>query len=162
MCAMAAAAVGLRPAAADDCDTIGAGATIRPLALNRSTPPGFPCLPTASGTPPRSPIPIAGFLSVNWTERTSASSGSIASDDSALVSIFLAPERIGGGLGTALLEAGCAAISDEWSGLSAIEADVLAANPASQAIFTRAGFRPQRTRLRLDLSRVAGSLREAP
>jgi UDP-2,4-diacetamido-2,4,6-trideoxy-beta-L-altropyranose hydrolase len=73
--------------------------------------------------------------------------------DSALVSIYLVPGRSGGGLGTALIDAGCRAAAAQWPELTAIDAEVLDANQASARAFAKTGFVPYEGRWRLMLSK---------
>jgi len=58
----------------------------------------------------------------------------------AVVSIYLVPESMGKGLGTALLNAGTQWVKEEFPFLQRIRADVLPENQASVKTFERAGF----------------------
>lgn len=159
--ALTSAGVVLRPATESDCDTIWRW---RNDPATRSQSLGADTIPLAAHGEWYAAALANPDRRIFLGESGGAGIGVVRFDrvgDTALVSIFLAPERIGEGYGSALLAAGCDAIAHAWPDLAAIEADVLAANPASQAIFARAGFRPLHARLRRDLSRPAGSLWEA-
>ena len=74
-------------------------------------------------------------------------------DDRAEVSIYLAPERTGRGLGGQLLRAGMGWISRARPATRTIEADVLADNIASHRAFVAAGFEPFATAYRHTMAR---------
>jgi RimJ/RimL family protein N-acetyltransferase len=73
-------------------------------------------------------------------------------EDSAVVDIYLVPERRGQGLGTPMLDAAL-----QWlkrnSSVRHLYADVLAENAASMRLFATAGFVTTTWRLSLDLTR---------
>jgi UDP-2,4-diacetamido-2,4,6-trideoxy-beta-L-altropyranose hydrolase len=60
----------------------------------------------------------------------------------AIVSINLAPERRGQGLGAPLLRQGSLWMQEHQPGVREIHAEILAGNDASQAIFVDAGYKP--------------------
>jgi UDP-2,4-diacetamido-2,4,6-trideoxy-beta-L-altropyranose hydrolase len=57
------------------------------------------------------------------------------------VSIYLAPQRLGSGLGPSLLMAGEAAIAEDWPDVLEILAEVLPTNRASKELFLSCGYR---------------------
>lgn len=59
-----------------------------------------------------------------------------------LVSIYLAPDRHGGGFGEPLLRAGSAWLRENCSGAHKVRAEILMENRASQNVFLRAGYKP--------------------
>jgi RimJ/RimL family protein N-acetyltransferase len=101
------------------------------------------------------PIPYADHLA--WLEARLAAEASslwIVSDEGgpvgqvrldladgvAEVSLAVAPERRGQGLGTAMLSAALAAAATQWRGGIRLRAQVLADNVASLRLFRRCGF----------------------
>jgi UDP-2,4-diacetamido-2,4,6-trideoxy-beta-L-altropyranose hydrolase len=64
-------------------------------------------------------------------------------DVQAEVSLYLAPEQIGKGLGRALLAAGERQLRTYWPRIRQIKAEVLPNNPASLALFQHAGYDEQ-------------------
>jgi UDP-2,4-diacetamido-2,4,6-trideoxy-beta-L-altropyranose hydrolase len=62
--------------------------------------------------------------------------------EEALVSVYLVPERLGQGLGPAIIEQGSLWLQASRPAVKRIRAEVHAANPASLASFEAAGFRP--------------------
>jgi UDP-2,4-diacetamido-2,4,6-trideoxy-beta-L-altropyranose hydrolase len=67
-------------------------------------------------------------------------------DDVAEVSIHLAPERMGQGAGAGLLQAAEAWLARERPLTAELQAEVLAGNDASMALFGRSGYLPSRQR----------------
>ncbi len=63
--------------------------------------------------------------------------------DSATVSVYLTPEFIGRGVGTALIAAGSAWVTGHWPQVTQIRAAVQPENSASAAAFLAAGYVPQ-------------------
>lgn len=66
----------------------------------------------------------------------------LAADGTATVSIHLAPERIGQGLGGPLLRAAEAALARRHPGVRRLAATVRSGNRASERLFAAAGYRP--------------------
>jgi RimJ/RimL family protein N-acetyltransferase len=79
-------------------------------------------------------------------EREGALIGSVRfdiKDKAALVSIYLAPERIGRGEGSALLRAAETWLRREHPYVRTLNAEVRSENAVSQRLFERGGYRPQ-------------------
>ena len=64
----------------------------------------------------------------------------IADSQEAEVSLYLAPDEMGKGLGSLLLSAGEREIVQHWQGIKRIVAQVLPENQASQRLFTQAAY----------------------
>jgi RimJ/RimL family protein N-acetyltransferase len=107
------------------------------------------------------PIPYAAHLA--WLEaRLAAAASSLwivsdergpvgqvrldVADDVAEVSLAVAPERRGQGLGTAVLREALAAAATQWRGGLRLRAQVFADNVASLRLFRRCGFQEVGTR----------------
>lgn len=149
--AMEGAAVTVRHAAADDCDKVW-GWRNHPATRERSL--DSRTIPLADHRAWFTASLVNEDRRIFIAEMGDEGVGVIRFDRvecTALVSIFVAPERIGKGLGTSVLAEGCMAIRRDWPELQAIDADIMATNPASRSIFMQVGFRPHLERLRIDL-----------
>lgn len=73
------------------------------------------------------------------------------SGDSALISVYLAPQRLHQGLGRQLLQSSAQWLQQHHPQIKAIDAEILPDNAVSIAAFTAAGYRPHRLHYQLPL-----------